>query len=681
MGVSNIVKLYDKLKNDFSEQKNEIIIKNLSGKRRIRYGGLFIYEEDGFIVNTNFDFENYHLTNGPLILKILDEKSFEHLSRFWNKLHTSDNLIWYKDYEVYSIRDKIKNKEEIKISNSIIDNNVIKFLAKFKCLKELKFSYCNISKSCNFSELNNLNIEIDNCNIETFDVFSMSNNNLTFNNSTIEKIGHGFLYSEKLQAGCFTPDQINILLLSWNFPNLRYLNIKYNSNNNISYDLKYLTKAALKLTELSVLGKVKSMKFLLGMNQMIECSILSNSDEFGLFIPEISDDEERKMIKEKYKDEVEIKRILDESDYQFETDFSAVVQYIHFLKTCEFYKKISYSDQEKISLMSSFITNYFKYVQSQQFPKLDAYYKAIGDDLKYKIVSNATKEPTYYSDKIKKYWELQDSIGNGFEIVDNYDMIHFEREFIYKKMPNTKIVKGIPYLYYIDGHPIELIYNKPVKKISSIEEALEHRKELPRYERLNNFEYAIKHIKKLDYRSNLSFNLILETLNECYSISFSIDDLNQFKEYLQNNCEDINFITKCIDIKIKRNQQIEKLKKKIYDYYLSFINILLDNYELFNNKEKKAILTLLIKKDYLDGLTLGYESNYSFSFNSNDESKYIEENEYLINETLNEINNKTNGQYQKFITMLDKYISLYKTLYSYDIDIPEEEFNKIKKLK
>ena len=40
MGVSNIVKLYDKLKNDFSEQKNEIIIKNLSGKRRIRYGSM-----------------------------------------------------------------------------------------------------------------------------------------------------------------------------------------------------------------------------------------------------------------------------------------------------------------------------------------------------------------------------------------------------------------------------------------------------------------------------------------------------------------------------------------------------------------------------------------------------------------------------------------------------------------
>lgn len=33
------------------------------------------------------------------------------------------------------------------------------------------------------------------------------------------------------------------------------------------------------------------------------------------------------------------------------------------------------------------------------------------------------------------------------------------------------------------------------------------------------------------------------------------------------------------------------------------------------------------------------------------------------------------------IKLYDKYISLYKTLYSYDIDIPEEEFNKIKKLK
>lgn len=681
MGVSNIIKLYDKLKNNFSEQKNEIIIKNLSGKGRVRYGGSFKYEEDGFIVNTSFDFENYHVTNGPLVFSILDEKSFEHLSNFLNKLYNSDNLVWYKDYEVYSIIDKIKNKEEIIINNSIVDNNIIKFLTKFKCLKELKFSYCNISESCNFSELNNLNIEIDNCNIEYLDVFSMSNNNLSFNNSIIEKIGHGFLYGEKLKAGDFNPEEINRLLLSWNFPNLKYLDINYKSNNNIVYDLKYLTKAALNLTELQVLGKVKSMNFLFGMNQLVKCRILSNSSDFGLFIPEISDDEERKMIKEKYKDEVEIIRILDESDYQFETDFSAVVRYIHFLKNCEFYKKISYSDQEKIALMSSFITDYFEYVKSEHFPKLDAYYKAIGSDFQYIELEHSTKEPTYYNDKIKKYWELQKSIGNKFEIIDNYDTIYFEREFIYKKIPNTKVVKGIPYLYYIDGHPIELIYSINKKKISSIEEAIEYRKINPKKECINKFEAAKKAIKELDYNENLSFELILDILNEYYSIYFNNDELKQFKNYLIENYHDINFIVNWIDIKLKRSKQLKNLKNKIYDYYLSFINMILDNYEFFNNKEKKSILTLLIKKDYLDGLSFKAESNYHFFEYKSDKIKYIEENEHLINDTFLEINKKTNNKYEKYITRLDKYINLYKEVYLYDINIKKEEYNKIKKLK
>lgn len=682
MGISNIIKLYEKLKNDFSEQKDEIIIKDLSGKRKIRYGGCFLYEEDGFEVGTSFDFENYSITNGPLNFKFIDEKLFDHLSRFWNKLHTSDNLIWYKDYEVYSIRDKIKNKEEITISNSKIDNNVIKFLAKFKNLKVLTFSDCDISKECNFSELNKLDIEFDNCNIESFDVFSMSNNNLIILSSNVEKIGHGLFYGKKLDINNFTPEQINLLLLCWNFPNLKTLYIKNKTfDNNVTYDLKYLTKSAPNLTDLQVSGKVKSMNFLLGMTQMINCGILSNSDELGLFIPEIEDEEERKKIMEKYKDEVEFLRILDESHYESKTDFSASIQYMHFLKMCEFYKKISYSEKEKESLISSFISNYFQYVKSDQFPNLNAYYKAIGDTMTYKEIETVERVIAYYNDKIKKYWDLQKSIGRNIEFIKQEDMIEFEHEFIFKRSLNSRIVKGIPYIYYIDGHPIELIYCQNTKKISTIEEALKYRKENPKSERINKFEEAIEEFKNLGYTEDLSLGLMLSVLDESYSIYFDYDDLKQFKNYLIENYDDVDFMINWINIKIKRFVQRKNIIKKIYDYYSLFINMILDNYELFNNKEKKAILTLIIKKDYLDEMPLGKESNYVFFEYKPDRSRYIEENEYLIIETWNDINKKTNNQYEKYIKRLDKYVELYRKILLYDINISPEEYDKIKKIK
>lgn len=649
MGIDNKIILLHKLYSDLNEFKDKIVIEDLSGMDYYREGGGKLkYVSSDLSVFTSFNFgEIYESITQDFTITSIGEKMGQPLSKFLNKLFSEDisKYIWIRNYQVFDIRKNIINKKRLQIINSVIDDLTLRILKKFHKMEEITFLNCQIKKECNFNILENIKIIIAESTVEDFRVFNDSKINLEISSSNIDNIKPGNFLGEKLDLIYSNIDTYKLFLV-WNMPDLKNLSIY---DNKIENNLKYLGDSAPNIEKLNIESKITSFEFLYKLVKLIDAWIAGEIGDMSEPIYKISNNEEIEKYKKRYKKELEIAKILDNK--LDESQFVMREAFRKFVKNCDTYRKLHFTEKEKEALITSFQKGFYQYVMSDEFVNFeDGYYTALGSNITF----NAKDSRSRYG------------VDSKINMVGNFLVSEESTKYLRK----SNIINAVPYMYYIDGHPIELIYRKE-KSIKSIEEALNISSKVTdsNYDVIENILLNIAKVSDIDGLTFANLLSILENYEgiRVYNSKFLSDVKEKIKEFNEN---EFDYLIKYIDSYIESKELKKEYEEQYRNRFNDLMILLLNHYDKFGIQEKLYLYNSLDNYLIMSNIIIGQKR----SFNMGDVISIEESNPKIINKLTNGIYSKT---YNEVIELSQIFLNL-EPKYN---KMTEEEIKQLKYIK
>lgn len=577
-------------------------------------GGTIVKNSSNYYGCFSYDLGKVELIKG-LKLRFISysEHSGINFLDYINSVLTADPKIFVrlKGLLVQDIRKYLLEVTRIDIIRTTVDNILIQNISKyFKNLEFIEFHNCTIKKECNFNTLN-CNIKVTESIIENINSFSEFKGDIDMIRTNIDKISPTNILSEKLLIchGNFKNEEIKLLFLSCNFPNLKEFRIdSITAYANYSFEdsFTYLPSSAPKLEKLIIKGKIKSLNFLTQFKYLIDCTILSIYDDWSMFNPYITDGKEREKIKKNNKLQIEIQKILNPNeDLKY---IETTTEFNRILKIIKTNQLLSYTNEEKEFLLShlDLIKYYFNNIQSGN---IDNYYRRYFDSLELNKVDS----------------DIDCLLGTGHKIKILNNILYF-----YQSIRDIKkeIVVAHNYIYYIDGKPIifDEKYRKQVK-IDTIEKARAF---------MNDKRVSSFNLDESYYQDFLK--LLNELKQEDKDIAIG-DLINAIETFDIKVCLDIAFkklgnknIMYVMDYYNRLLNREKDLKNKERKYKELLYQLIFDNYDKFNIEEKKCLYNDIIQ----------YDHTFLFHKEIDSDESYLET-----------IDKKTNGLYKKYKKIID----------------------------
>lgn len=608
------------------------------------YGGSFTYDSKNFMLIKDRCLSiGFHSSS--------DNSGKDFLDYINSVLNADPNIfVRTKGLLVQDIRKYILETRRIQINNTEIDKLLINSISKyFQNLETIELVYCKIKKECNFNIIK-ADIELRSSVIENIQSFSEFNGNLTMYKTNISAITPSNIYSKKIKLHNIKNDNksLKTLFLKCNFPYLNELSVSPETTfNGYSFEdsFKYLPDSAPMLENLNIEGKVRSLDFLTKFKHLIDCGILSLYDEYDFFAPYITNGKERKKIQDRNRLQIEIQKIIHPNDdikyIETNTEFKRI------LKLIRFNQLISYSNEEKEFLLNNKnIINYF--INNKNENNIEYYYETYFDKL------HLTKTDS----------DLDTIFCGGHKIKITNNMLYYYYNGLNENENIDKIVQAKSFIYYIDGKPI--IFEKRYNRGRSID----------------TIEAAKEYVSKLvpsTYNSDLyNYNKFIEILSELKENGESIS-IGQLEDALiEESCYGLNpplefmklgtsgkQISYLYDYYNRLDQRYKYLEQKERKYNKLLNDLLIDNYDNFSLEDKKYLFINWSNFDYKLSHDICYLKSLSID---------MEFNESLIDV----IDNKTNGLYKKYISILN-LINFQKHVlgYPYEVEIDKELIKKL----
>lgn len=662
-------KVYDKIYNDLViskypdifllNQEGDINSFNTLAKRRKTKtcdGGAIINRTSDYVGRFFYDSSEMELIRYNYLSISFKSKSnhvgIDFLDYINSVLNADSNIfVRTKGLLVQDIRKYLLETRTINIYDTIVDNILVLNISKyFKKLEKIEFRNCVIKENCNFNVISS-DIGLDDSVIESIQSFSSFCGSLNMIRTSINNIVPVNIYSKKIELywvnNC-NHTLLKELFLKCNFPNLKELKIRPQSRcDNYSFEdcFKYLPYSAPKLEELLIIGKVKSLEFLTKFKYLINCSIQSIGDNMDLFCPYVTDGKERKKIKKRNKEQIEIQKILYPND---DSKFiESTLEMSRILKLIKFNQLLSYSEDEKKVLLEN--KDIIEYVTNNVCSDdIEYYYKPYFDSLELTKVDSDIDCIFKHGHKIK----ILNDILYYYHSTSLLDMVEDKKN----------IVLGKDFIYNTDGKPIIFSekYSRLVNTISQAKEKMKNT-EISSFD-LEKYEYEIA-LDVLEEFKNSKSPITLE------NIRFVLADRDchiSLKSLFMSLGDSGKKISYTLDYAKRLENRKKQLEQKEFMYKNLLKKSISDNYDKFSFEEKKCI--------YIDGDN--YDDQLCYSI-------YSLKNEMKIDMTVSEslfdtINIKTNGLYKKYSDIL-KLISIQKKIFGYPFDV-EVDKELIKKL-
>ena len=469
-----------------------------------------------------------------------------------------------EDYVFYDIRKQLFEVVEIHVNDTIVDDMFVKTLKKyFSKLEEIRFYNCTIKSECDFSRIKQ-NLYFSSSVIENIRSFNGCEANININGSKIIKISPAVINSKEVILNNLFHSDINIkeLFLKCNFPNLKSVQIEVSKSTSYggaySYEdaFIYLPFSAPNLEKIIIFGKVRDLNFLTEFKYLYDFSLLSSSDDMGMFLPSITSSVEREKIYERNKIQLEIEKILNPDDD--EDVLLAKIELERIKKLSHFLSRISYNEADDV-----FKNSDIKSLADTIDPLVPYYYECWYDTLVYK------KQPP------KEDYCLRPDIYhiyNNHLCVCNPSMLY--------KVGKKQIVKAVPFIYAANGLPI--VFKSSFKPPRSIEEA----KRLKGYysgNRSVNYERFIEELRDLSLEDKIMpLSVFLDRIKEASYYFPTSDDFMKFGPAGRK-------IAYTFEMLRREDERRNYIDTKIAKYISLYNKAIMDNYDSFTLEEKKYI--------------------------------------------------------------------------------------------
>lgn len=570
---------------------------------------------------------------------------------FINSIINGDEKIFlqFKGLEVFDLRRKLFEIENIEIRNTVVDSLLISTINRyFPCLKKINFIKSIIKQECNFDKIKGC-LEFNGSIIENIRVFNDTHADIVLWRTEVNKVSNTTINSKELQFNCITNINIKELFLKCNFPYLENLIVSPAVDMQVrefSYEdnFIYLPSSAPYLENLSIEGKLSSFDFLTDMKNLLRCNIKSIYDFHGSNYPDTSKSSERKKIKKRNIKGYQISKIL--SPDQEDKYILGKLELDRVRRLAQFNKLLSYSEDEKQQLLTGINPIEYCINSNVNNGEITEFYELYFDYLYFRNTMNEK--------------DVRIGLEETYRMLNGYIHVYKNRE-VFNDMKKILICKN--YIHNYDGKPI--LFKSKQRKVSTIKDALKFRE---KYEYRKGWTY--KDLEEDNYHCFLECLNGIRDDEQDIDIGMLIDSsevtnydvtVNSFKDLGEGGRYIAGIIEKFDRI---RNKSLD-LKRK-HDYYRSLIDELIEqNYAKFTIKEK-IFLHLNNKK-------------YQFGFNK--WAKEIDVYHLKLDydeDCLKEINMKTNGLYSKYFNMLKLTYTQYDmTENPYYLPVEKEHIKKL----
>lgn len=547
------------------------------------------------------------------------------------------NLVNKDKFAFQNIRSCLFEIKNIYIIETEVDDTLIYILKKyFPHVEEISFSQCTIKSSCNFSDID-VSLVFSNCTIENIRSFNDCHSNIKLDFSSIEKIVPTSIFSKRIEI--FGNPSFGIdrkkLFLCCNFPELLDFEIRIPFYESFSFqdDFIFLPYSAPNLENLLLQGKVSSLDFLTKFKKLVSITILSASDDLGLFSTVVTNCKERKKIVERNRERYEIQKLLDPD----EKDESIIgnLERNRIYNLCNFLSIISCDDEDIKFYMNKKMFD----TDNKLNGYLEDYYDCYGTKLYHRL--------TRVNDFLEYYSEI--SNNPGYQLIDN---------ILYLKQ--GKIILPKNFIYHINGKPI--VFCGKLKEIDTIEEA-KRKNSSPIKFSLDESIYN----DFIECLRNYSFDSI--------TVGEMIDWINETVDYHINGKEFLNFgeygrkIAYIFDTYYRSKQRLSFLIDKSKNCDDVILELIKEVYDKLSLLEK--IYLYLHKDDYSlpennDFIKTWFFKIYNISCENDDE-------------VLKSINKKMNGLYLKYINQKKLIYNQYycDDMNPYNIEINSDYIKKL----
>lgn len=547
------------------------------------------------------------------------------------------------------LRKRLRKVKFVSINNTHINNLFIGTLnLMFPNFEELEIDSCIISEDCNLGTIKANKITIKDSIIENINSINLSQSNLWLLRCNINKLGNSHINSREINFDECNIDYYNLFFKS-NFPKLETLFIKTNfeydgytnKGENLKNSFTYLPFSCPNLKKLRVEAKVDDLDFLVRLTKLEKVSILSTHEELLGESLEINDLDKLKKMEEKNHINVEIQKIMYGVNNKLEeTSYITRSEMDRIIKLNRFFRKLSYTEQEKEALMKDFNFNssYLSYVYNNEIQELTGYYENYYDELVYE-----ENDPTCIIDT------------TPYKLVYKYGCIYYDRD-------KDIIVKPQKAIFYIDGIPIVLRkVTKPILTIEDAKDVIKDRKREP-----ERYDPTLEYIEKIseyakEMKNTISVNKFISEVRE-----FGVIDLDLiYKDVLNRLIGDKSIIYKLLkyDKMWEYMFHIRRVRKRCLHL---FSKMLSDKINLFTKEEMIVIMSMFPFKDDFEKHLWNYCCN----------------GELINEEIINSIDKKCDYKYIDLLNSINNLDKIDRTLLYEDNSeiLTEDDLKKIRKL-
>lgn len=595
-------------------------------------GGKVIKRTKDYCCQYSFDFKSKTKFKKELSFQSFSGLSGLNLLDFVNSVLNGNPEIFVKveNLITYDARKCLFEVINISINYSVIDEMFLQVLKRyFHKVERITFKNCIIKKECNLNSIS-ADINLEHTIIENWRSLNDCTADISMIRSSISQMSPTTIKSKKLTISCLSPIHyvdLKMLFLKCNFPNL----LSFETNPEIHYDTYsfedafiYLPDSAPNLEEIIIEGKVRNLDFLTKFKYLINCSVLSVYDDMDLRYANITDRKERKRIFEKNRYQYEIRKILFPS---LEDKFIITeLERERILRLCHFLSILSYTEEDKQILTEK---DTIKALATKSVDtNVKYYYDCYYDTLHPK------------RQLLKK--EMNLNYDGMYRFFGKYLCMYNPTKTLFQNNAN-QILQTKSFMFASNGLPI--IFKGKKKPIRTIEDAKKKMSGVPNKE-FNDYQLFIDFLKK--YSKKIDEDILVTDFD--FMIREEIDYHVSGSDFLAFGSAGKK-ISYAFDASKRAHKRTDDIRFKVDRYKKLLTNIIKDNYELFTVEEKAYMYY-----DKFD-MMIGETTKTIETFKTLYETLVSDEED-----TLENINLKTNGLYSKYRNYIRGFTKLESSL-------------------